>query len=216
MIKAVFFDLDGTVLDTNELILQSFRHAFTTRLNITVPDETILTFFGEPLHYSMSKYSDDVEPLLETYREFNWKHHDSMVEPFHGTVEALKELREMGLYLGIITSKRRNVAMKGIDLFDLAKYFDVIITPEDTEEHKPKAGPLLKACELLGIEDPSTTMMVGDSTYDILCGKNANASTVAVRYSKISLDILKSVSPDFLVDSLLEIPGIVKGFRQEA
>ncbi|HSP48350.1 MAG TPA: pyrophosphatase PpaX [Clostridiaceae bacterium] len=213
MVKAVFFDLDGTVIDTNTLILESFRHTFRTRLHLDVPEETIYSFFGEPLHHSMSRFDGDVDDLLSTYRTFNLEHHDAMVRPFEGTEETLKELKGMGLLLGIITSKRRMLAERGLEFFRLRDYFDVVITPEDTQEHKPTAAPLLKACEVLGIEDPRETVMVGDSSFDLLCGKNAKAKTVGVSYSKISLDILEAAGPDFMVDSLREIPGLIRSGR---
>lgn len=213
MVKAVFFDLDGTVIDTNTLILESFRHTFRTRLQLDVPEETIYSFFGEPLHYSMRRFGGDVDALLSTYRTFNLENHDAMVRPFEGTEETLKELQGMGILLGIITSKRRMLAERGLEFFRLRDYFDVVITPEDTTEHKPTAAPLLKACEVLGIEDPSETVMVGDSSFDLLCGKNAKAKTVGVNYSKISLDILEAVGPDFMVNSLREIPELIRNGR---
>lgn len=213
MIKAVFFDLDGTVIDTNALILESFRHTFRTKLHLDIPDETIYSFFGEPLHTTLSRYEGNVEELLTTYRTFNHAHHDTMVRPFEGTEETLKELKAMGLLLGIITSKRRMLAERGLEFFRIRQYFDVVITPEDTEEHKPTAAPLLKACEVLGVTDPRETIMVGDSTFDLLCGKNAEAKTVGVSYSKISLEILKAVGPDVMVDSLSEIPGLIRSGR---
>ncbi len=214
MIEAVLFDLDGTVADTNDLVYASFRRLFE-KLEIEVEDDIIYSFFGEPLENSLRKYSDTPEELVGHFRDFNEKKHDQMIKPFDGVVETLELLLEKGIKLGIVTSKRENMAKRSLEALKLSKYFSVVVTPEYTRKHKPYAEPLLKACELLGGIDPSHTIMVGDATYDILCGNKAGAHTVGVTYSMISLDVLKAAKPDFMVDNLRELLPIIEKLNGE-
>ena len=139
-----------------------------------------------------------------------------MVTSFVGVEEALKALKENGLKLGIVTSKREAMARRSLSCLGLLDYFDVIVTPEYTEKHKPQPDPLWKACELAGGIDPKNTIIVGDATYDILCGNSAGATTVAVSYSVIAPEVLKAANPHYTVDDLRELLQIIEEKNSEA
>lgn len=209
MIKAVLFDLDGTIIDTNELIEISFKHAFKVHLNEDRTSEEVTKFFGQPLKDSFMPYGEELaEKMIKTYRDFNEAIHDERCKEFEGVKETLEFLKEKGIKTAIVTSKRRILAERGMNLFDLRKYFDVIVTPEDTTEHKPKPGPVLKACELLSV-DPKNAMMVGDSHFDLMSGKNAGAKTCGVRYTALPIKLLEDCNPDYFINSIDEIKEIV-------
>jgi len=209
MIKAVLFDLDGTIINTNNLIIQSFKYTFKKHLNLDVETNTIVSFFGEPLGKSMEKYDkENADKMVSIYREYNLKVHDDLIESFEGIEETLIELKKSGLKLAIVTSKRRVSAERGLNVFNLKDYFDLIITPEDTEIHKPNGEPALKACELLDIS-PDNALMVGDSHNDILCGKNAGTKTCLVKYSILPLEELIAYNPDYAVENLYDIIEII-------
>jgi len=209
MLKGIFFDLDGTVIDTNDLILTSFKYVFKKHLKLEVEDSEIIQYFGEPLSYTLSKYSKDkVDFLIEKYVEYSLSIHDEYTKKFHGVEEGLKKLKAKGFKLAVVTSKRRNTALRGLRLFDLEKYFDVIVTPEDTENHKPHGEPVLKACEVLNLL-PKQVLMVGDSHNDILCGKNAGSKTCLVKYTRLQLENLMIHNPDYLIDSIEEIENLL-------
>lgn len=213
MIKAVLFDLDGTLISTNHLIMESFKHAFKTYLNIQVAESEIVKFFGEPLERSMGKFGEENSPgLLRTFKEFNEKMHDNLAKEYEGVEEALLALKHKGIKLGVVTSKRRIMAHRSLKLIRAFHYMDVIITPEDTGNHKPHPEPVLKACHTLGIK-PEESLMVGDSIYDIQCGINAGCSTCAVSYTEFSIEEINKLKPDYLVDSLLELIGIINKYN---
>ena len=94
MIKAVLFDLDGTVADTNTLIFESFKYTFAEHGIENVLDEDIYAFFGEPLALSMERYTTkELAPrLVETYRSFNEVKHDEMIADFPEVVTTLQAL----------------------------------------------------------------------------------------------------------------------------
>ena len=211
MIKAVLFDLDGTLLDTNELIYKSFDYTFKEGLGLMLSKDEITSYFGQPLPYTFEMFTKDeekIENLIHMYREYNEKLHDNMCFPFKGVLELLEGLKNKNIKLAIVTSKREVLARRGMEIADIIKYMDVIVTPEYTKKHKPSSEPALYACEKLGV-DPKDALMVGDSHFDLLCGKEAGCKTCGVKYTALNLKRLEEVKPDYLVDSPEEILNLV-------
>lgn len=211
MIKAVLFDLDGTVINTNELVITSWRHALGTHLGRCPEDTEIIGTFGEPLIVTAKRYDENnAEAICETYKRFNISVHDEMIKEYEGMEDTIKNLKKLGLKVGIVTSKRKETAMRALRMFKLLELMDVIITFDDCERHKPHPEPLLKGLEVLGIS-PLEAMYVGDSHYDILCGQNAGCRTCVVKYSAMPFDELMKYKPDYSVDKPLDIVELVKG-----
>lgn len=215
MIKAILFDLDGTLINTNELIIDSFQYTFKKHFNKIVPREEIVKTFGEPLTETMAKYDkENTDLLLSIYKGFNETNHDKLTTEFDGVESGLKALKALGVKIGIVTSKRRVLAERGLRLINIYDYMDVIVTPEDTKKHKPKGEPAEKACELLGIS-PEHAVMVGDSHNDILCGRNAGCSTCLVKYTALSMKELMEYKPDYVIDKIEDLVDICKSSKKE-
>lgn len=209
MFKAILFDLDGTLINTNDLIVHTYKHILKTHLDIEVEDGEIISTFGEPLKDVLERYGKDkAEEMFNHYIEYNRTIHDELTKSIDGVEEGLKLLKEMGIKIGVVTSKRREGALRGLKLFNLEKYMDIIITPEDTKNHKPHGEPVLKACQMLKVL-PEEALMVGDSHNDILCGQNAGAKTCLVRYTALCVDEMLKHNPDYVVDSIVDIYNIV-------
>lgn len=210
MIKAVLFDLDGTLLDTNELIYNSFDKTFKDKLGMELKREEIVDFFGRPLGDPFKKHAkeEDVADLVAYYREYNEAIHDTMCFAFDGVKELLTSLKDKKIKMGIVTSKRAELAIRGMKIAGIYDFMDIIITPESTELHKPNPDPALKACSELGIE-PNEAIMVGDSHYDIYCGKSAGCKTCAVSYTFIGMDKLKESEPDYFIDKPIDILNLL-------
>lgn len=210
MIKAILFDLDGTLINTNNLIIKTFKHVLKKHLNLDISKDELVKYFGEPLESTMKRYyPKNPEFLVEAFRKYNFKIHDKFTEKFNGVEEGLEELREYGLRLAVVTSKKKDTAKRGLKLFDFYRYMEVLVTPEDTKKHKPSAEPVLKACEILGI-DPSETIMVGDSYNDILSGNKAGATTCLVKYTAVPIEGVLKYNPDYIIDNIKELLDIVK------
>ncbi|GIM30476.1 pyrophosphatase PpaX [Clostridium polyendosporum] len=210
MIKAVLFDLDGTLIDTNELIFNSFSHAFKSVLNMELPQKEITTMFGRPLKYSFEKYTQDkLEEMIHSYRSYNEERHDNMCFAFDGVKDMLGKLKEMGIKLAVVTSKRKVLAERGMKIAGIYEMFDIIVSPENTEKHKPEGEPALKACELLGVL-PEEALMVGDSHLDILCGQNAGCKTCGVKYTTLQIKELEARKPDFFIDNPLDVISVIE------
>ncbi|HHS50103.1 MAG TPA: HAD family hydrolase [candidate division Zixibacteria bacterium] len=173
MLRAVLWDLDGTILDTTELILSSYRHAFAKILRREISDDSALANFGEPLANVMSKYSiERAEELMQCYREHNHKHHDKQIRPFAGIHDALANLARRGYRQAVVTSKTEWLSLQGLKLFGLDGFFEEVVGFESTSEHKPSSAPALEALKRLGFA-PEQSVFVGDSLADCLCAKSA-------------------------------------------
>lgn len=211
MIKAVLFDLDGTLLDTNELIYKSFVYTFKEGLNRNLSKDEITSFYGQPLEDTFKNYINDkieIDRLIKMYREYNEKIHDNMCYAFDEVEELLLQLKNKGIKIGIVTSKRESLAKRGMEIAGILKYMDVIVTPECTKNHKPHSEPALYATEKLNIE-PKEAIMVGDSNFDLICGRDAGCKTCGVRYTEMDIKRLEDTKPDYFINSPKEILDLV-------
>lgn len=209
-IKGVLFDLDGTLIDTNELIFQSLEYALDTVLHTSVPRHLLTFTFGKPLQQIMQELGGpQAEPLRQAFVEYTLAHEDQ-ISLFPGVEDALRQLKALGISTALVTSRLYRGAKRDLDLFQLAGYFDVFITPESTQHHKPHPEPAQKALAALQLA-PQQAIFVGDSSHDLQCGKAAGCQTAAVRYSLFHPEELLLQKPDYLLDSLLELVTIVEG-----
>jgi pyrophosphatase PpaX len=180
------FDLDGTLIDSGPMIVASMRHAASSVLGRAIPDEVLSAAVGGPgLVAQMQALAPDrVDDLVTAYREHNEPLHEEL-EAFWEVVEVLPRLRAEGRRLGIVTAKRRETVQLAFDrLPGLEASFDVVITSDDTERHKPAPDPLLAAVDRLDAE-PEAAAYVGDSPFDIRAAKAAGMHAVAVGWGGI-------------------------------
>jgi len=209
MIKAVLFDFDGTLIDTNELIYQSYDFAFKKVFKRNIKNEEFLKLYGRPLRKSLIEdYGEAGYELIDFYRSFNEENHDRLVRTFSKTTEGLFMLKENNIKLGVVTSKRLGMVMKGIDFLGYNDFFEALVTLDDTEKHKPLPDPVLKGCDILGVK-PIDTVYVGDSVFDLVSGHAAGTKTCAVKYSLTSEKELLSYNPDYFCQSILEFSKII-------
>ncbi|SEP12111.1 pyrophosphatase PpaX [Paenibacillus sp. OV219] len=185
-IKTMLFDLDGTIMDTNELIIQSFIHSLKGIVSPEFDREHIIPSMGQPLTKQMQLFSgrEDVTDLVAAYREINLKMHDDYVTAFPYVREVFAKLHGAGIRIGIVTTKMRLTTERGLRYVKLYEYVEpgAIVTIEDVVHPKPHPEPVQRALDLLGA-DPRTTMMVGDSGVDIESAEAAGVISVGVAWS---------------------------------
>lgn len=212
-IRNILFDLDGTLLDTNELIIQSFQHTYQKHLNKQVDKEEIIKNFGEILKTTLDReFGEASEEAIKTYSGFQVGNFEKLIAIHMGVKESVKELHRQGYKLGVVTSRLNDSAIRGLKHFGLMGYFESIIGADDTDQHKPDPTPAFMALEELGGK-PEETLLVGDSPYDILCGKNAGITSVAVGWSALPMDMLLKYEPDYVIDSMKELITLVEKLK---
>lgn len=210
MIETVLFDLDGTIIDTNDLIIASFMHVFEKGPNGPLTREGIIPHMGTTLEYQLQKFSgmEDVTSLVPIYRAYSQEHHDNMVKPFPYVNEVVEWLHAQGISMGIVTTKIRPGTLMTLEKFNLDKYMSAVVTVNDVENPKPHPEPVLKAIEAIGC-NPETTLMVGDSAVDIQSAKAAGVQAAGVAWSLKGEQVLRDYGADYILKDMRDIYSIV-------
>jgi pyrophosphatase PpaX len=207
----VLFDLDGTLIDSGPMIVASMKHATKSVLGRDIPEEVLSATVGGPgLVAQMQALAPDrVDDLVAAYRDHNEPLHDEL-EAFWEVIEVLPRLRAEGRRLGIVTAKRRaTVGLAFSRLPSLEANFDVVITSDDTERHKPFPDPILAAVDRLGVA-PGDAAYVGDSPFDVRAAKAAGVYAVAVAWGGIHADeVLEREEPDVFVRHAEDLLGVL-------
>ncbi len=210
-LRTYLFDLDGTLVDSVDLILDSFRHAYQRVLK-TTPDERLWrASIGRPLREQfaeISPSSDGVEHMIEAYREFYIQHHDARVKAFPRAREILVALRDAGALVGLVTSKSRVGTDRTFRACHLGGLFDAVVTADDVDQGKPHPEPVHLALEQLGVP-AKTAVFIGDSPHDVAAGREAGVRTVAVLWGIASPAALENERPDGIMSDLSELWGLV-------
>jgi len=204
---AVLFDLDGTLIDSTRLIIESYHHTMRVHRGQTFPDAEWIAGLGTPLRVQFRRFTDDaaeVQRMIETYREWNLSHHDAMVRAFPGARDAVTALKTQGARLGIVTSKNRHGVERGLTLCGFDGLFDEIVTSDDLEASKPDPAPVLAALARLDLPAQSA-LFVGDSPHDIAAGRDAGTSTAACLWGPFERATLAAERPDYWLSAFDEL-----------
>ena len=211
-LRTVLFDLDGTLIDSIRLILDSYHHTLSQHQLPARTDDDWLKGIGTPLHVQFAEWQQQPERLqamIATYREYNLKHHDRMVTVYPGVVDAVRELKSAGLATGLVTSKNRQGALRGLRLVALEALMDVLVCADEVTNPKPHPEPVEKAVALLGAE-PATTVYVGDSVHDMHSGRAAGVKTAAALWGPFGRSHLEGARPDYWLETPGELVELVK------
>jgi pyrophosphatase PpaX len=216
-LHTVLFDLDGTLIDSLRLILDSYHHTLAQHGLPARTDDEWLKGVGTPLTAQLAEWSDEIgtiEAMIATYREYNLKHHDRMVTVYPGVLQAVREIKAAGIQTGLVTSKNRPGAIRGLKLVGLEPLMDVLVCADEVTNPKPHAEPVEKAVALLGA-DPATTMYVGDSVHDMHSGRAAGVHTAAALWGPFGRAHLEQARPDFWLETPSDLVTLVRGERGE-
>jgi len=207
MFPVVLFDLDGTLVDSAQLILASFHHATETVLQRRFPDEQILAQVGGTnLETQMARLDSDparIDELVRVYRAHNDPSYDELA-CFEGMVDVLAQLKREERRLGVVSAKRRTTVERVFNGAGIGKYFDVVVGSDATELHKPHPEPILHALAQLDAT-PRDAAYVGDSPFDMQAAKAAGVFAVAVAWGGIH----RVEDADVLVESPEELLGVL-------
>lgn len=209
MFKYIFFDFDGTLVNTNDLIILALRETAKRFLSRDLAIDELNAILGKYLDDQMKYLSEsNYKEMVSFYKEFYKARQDEMVVEFPGIREMLQDIKKLGCKTAIVSAKGRGGIEHGINLFKFGEYIDVIISAYDIENNKPHPEPALKALEALDA-DPDSTLMVGDSPYDIMCGINAGIRTVFVDWSIFPKESILSLKPDYHIKTPDELVKII-------
>lgn len=179
--KHYFFDLDGTLLNTVELIYQNFCQTCARYTGKEIARDEVLKYIGIPLLQQMKIYcgdrsDDEMEEILSFHRSYQRQIFREYLEIYPGVGETLELLSSRAETMAVVTSRNRESLIEYLEYFHLDTFFDLIVSPENTVRHKPAPDPLLYAIDQLAAE-PRESLFVGDADFDILCGNRAGVDT---------------------------------------
>lgn len=211
--QLVIFDLDGTLVDSVRDLCEAVNATRCEMGMAPLPYETVASYVGNgaPVlirramgpEASEAKVAEALAYFLAYYREHMLDH----TRPYPGVVEALEALHGRGLSMAVLTNKPERFSRDMCAGLGLAKYFFQIYGGNSFEQKKPDPVGIHTLAKECGVK-LEHTWMVGDSSTDVLTARNAGVRCVGVSYG-ISPESLKDEPPDFLVDSMLELPGLL-------
>jgi pyrophosphatase PpaX len=215
MRPALLFDLDGTLIDSIELILNSARYAFADAAGRRPTDDEWRAGIGRPLHHTIREWTDtdaEAERILGRYREYQGEHHDRLVHAYDGIVDTLHALSAEGHKLALVTSKMVWLAERGLTLVGLADVIPVVVGCDICTNHKPHPEPVELALALLGIA-AGDAIFVGDSPHDVQSGNAAGVFTVGVTWGAFNVAQMAASGANEVINGIDELRGVIARFN---
>lgn len=234
MYKAALFDLDGTLIDSEDLILSSAMHAMKEVLGLEGDRSEFAQFVGIPLTVHLRQVAEENfsqrlkfrgkqavtvdelrDQLLASYSSYCGEARPNLLKSYAGIDELVEMLEERNTPRGIVTSKRRTPAITDLSIFGLDTFFPVVVAADDYEEHKPSPGPLLHGMNLAAQKykvelEPKDCVYIGDSVFDLRAAHAAGMDSIAVTYGLFKQNVLEKEMPHFIVKNPHELIRILK------
>jgi len=208
MIKAYIFDMDNTLVDTWDLIYNSFLHTFNTHNLPRLTQKELIKRMGPTAIEVYKEFAHNItaEELLETHRKFA-SQNLHLATIYTHTLSTLQTLKKKKMKLGIVTARSKLSSIDILKRSGIFELFDAVVSAEDVINAKPHPDHVLKALEIL-IVKPNEAVMVGDTIADIQSGKGAGTFTVGVTYG-FHKDTIKDAKPDYLITDIKDILTIL-------
>lgn len=207
-LPAVLFDMDGTLVDSIELIAASADHAFGSRDGPRPTRAEWQSLIGTPLDAMIDRWARDAadaEFVRTRYRAFQVKHHDEYMRLYDDVEETVRVLHEHGHPLAIVSSRVEGGIHRALDHFRLTGYFDTIVGLESTTEHKPHPAPVHLALEQLHVT-AREAVFVGDSPHDVAAAKAAHVRVLAATWGAFTREQIAPTAPDGWIERMADLP----------
>ena len=206
-IKLIIFDVDGTLIDTDKLIIESYRELFRRfRPDYKLTEQEEISFLGPTLVSMFPKYfNEEFEVLLKVYRDYSNQNAKKFAYLYDNVKESLSYLKKQGYRLAIVTSRYKYSAEHMLDIFGILNYFDYIVGLSEVNNPKPDPEGINKCLEYFGL-GANETIYIGDNQSDYYAGKNAKVVTSLVNWAKGRDNSL--LNPDLLIDNYSKLMEI--------
>lgn len=202
--RAVLFDVDGTLIDTAELIADALEYTCRLHLGVTHPREEYFALIGIPAMEQMQILGGErAAEMFDTATTY-YEEQCHLEGPFPGALDMLARLHEMGIPMGLVTSKTRGELTPTLERVPLHRYVRVVVTADQTTRPKPYPDPVYLALQTLEVA-AEQTLFIGDSPYDLQSGRAAGVRTGAATWGPHPLAKLEAEQPDYLFKSFREV-----------
>jgi pyrophosphatase PpaX len=201
-IDTLVFDFDGTLVDTNDVVIGSWQYAARKLKGREFTLDEIKATLGEPILRTVAYLFPESDPdiVVAAYREFHYEHFKGMIRVFPGVNEMLDTLKESGYLLGLVTNRKRYTVEIGLRQFDMEKYFSAVVTVGEAPKDKPEPEHIWYTLDKLG-SVPGRAVLIGDSQNDIIGGHNAGLISIRVAWAVATDDSYgdKAAEPDYVI-----------------
>ena len=206
----ILFDLDGTLIDSTEAILESFHHTYEV-FERPVPDEAaIKALIGHPLdvmYRELGVEEESVWDFVAAYKEHYRKISREKTVLLENAREAIAEASTFAR-LGVVTTKTGKYSRELLEHFEVMHHFEVLIGREDVENPKPHPEPIYKAVDSMAC-DKARCWMIGDTRLDVEAARNAGIGCVAVTSGYDTAQQLATLS-DMIEEDVLDAVRFIR------
>lgn len=206
----ILLDLDGTVADSDEMIVQSMYELYDLYRNgKRTPREEIYYFSGPPIRETLKKEFPDMDNdfMVNEFIKISWENYDKYVKLFPHVKETLLLLKNKGILLGIVTSKLRDSTIHCLDILGINDIVSYFVAGNDVKNMKPHPESIFIAMEHFSIKDKKKVLYIGDNKSDYLTAKNAGVDVALVTWGPRKIDW--SLTPNYWIDDFKEVEDIV-------
>lgn len=206
----VLLDLDGTVADTDELILTTMNILFDKYRNgQRTPAEVVYYYSGPPIRGSLAHEFPDRDPdeMVKEFAVISWDLYDTCVDVFPHVRETLISLKNRGIKLGIVTTKAHNSTIKCLTSLKIIELIPDFVAKEDVTNGKPDPEGIFKMMEHFAVKDKKKVLYVGDNKGDYLAARNAGVDSGMVTWGPRKID--RTLTPEYWIDDFADLEGIV-------
>jgi len=207
--KCVVFDIDGTIVSTNELILASFNHVNQKYLKKTITFEEIISLFGPPEDIILVEwFGDKAEQVKEDYYNFYTDNHNSMAKRIDGLEEVLQLIKSKAIPMAIFTGKGRKTSLITLEKIGMLDYFELLVTGDDVQNHKPSPDGLVKILDHYKFE-PDEVLLIGDAPSDIEAAKSVGVKSATVLWDCYAEEEVHRLKGDYYFSTVGQLKEFV-------
>ena len=208
--KVLLFDLDGTLCDTDEMIVQTMFAIYKEYKPVKERTREELYYFsGPPIKETLAREfpNQDKEHMYEVFKNVSKGFYPKTVKAYKDEVETLTRLKEKGYRLGVVTNKGLPLTIYSLELCHIKDLFDVVISADDVKIPKPDPTGIYKALEKLGISNKEEVLYIGDNDIDYITATNAGVDALLVTWGPREIKCIDKAK--FNAKSYNEIGGIL-------
>lgn len=203
------FDVDGTLVSSNELIFATFNHIAEKHLSRSYSNSEIIGFFGPPEDVILKDLlKDKYDSARDDYYNYYRENHKQMADIFPGMIEILNAIKRENIPLAIYTGKGRRSAIITLEAIGILDYFDLIVSGDDVKEHKPSPEGIEIFINKFGLKR-ERVLMIGDAPADIIAARSAGVKSAAVLWDCYAPDSVKALNGDYYVNSVAELKELI-------
>ena len=208
--KVLLFDLDGTLCDTDEMIVQTMYAIYKDyKPTVERTREELYYFSGPPIRETLKREFPNYNPdeMYDVFKKVSYGFYAKCVKAYKDELEVLTTLKEKGYLLGVVTNKGYPLTIYSLEICGIKHLFDVVISADDVAIPKPDPTGIFKALEKLGIKDKKDCLYLGDNDIDYETASNAGVDTLLVTWGPRKINVLDKAK--YLAQSYNDIGGIL-------